>query len=55
MFAIYSHCLTTVVRMLAANKIIQAYNNVNNTLVWRILVTDLPVLQQEVAQLLAEE
>ncbi|HZH36324.1 MAG TPA: HepT-like ribonuclease domain-containing protein [Flavisolibacter sp.] len=37
------------------NKIIHAYDNINNTLVWRILVTDLPVLEQEVAQLLAED
>lgn len=37
------------------NKIIHAYDNVNNTIIWRILVTDLPVLQAEVTQLLADE
>lgn len=36
------------------NKIIHAYDNVNNTIIWRILVTDLPVLQAEVTQLLAD-
>ena len=37
------------------NKIIHAYDNINHTIIWRIVVTDLPVLQQEVTQLLLEE
>ena len=37
------------------NKIIHAYDNVNNTIIWRILTTDLPMLQQEVAQLLTDD
>jgi uncharacterized protein with HEPN domain len=37
------------------NRIIHAYDNVNNIIIWRIIVTDLPVLKQEVNQLMAEE
>lgn len=36
------------------NKIAHAYDNVNHTIICRILVTNLPVLQEEVEQLLAE-
>ena len=36
------------------NRIIHDYDNFNNTIIWRIIITDLPVLQQEVNQLLAD-
>ncbi|MFP5042711.1 DUF86 domain-containing protein [Parasediminibacterium sp. JCM 36343] len=34
------------------NKIIHSYDNINNVIIWKILVKDIPVLQQEVADLL---
>jgi uncharacterized protein with HEPN domain len=37
------------------NRIIHAYDNVNDTLIWKIIMKDVPVLLQEVQQLLKEE
>jgi uncharacterized protein with HEPN domain len=37
------------------NRIIHAYDNVNNNLIWKIIMKDIPILQQEVQQLLKEE
>ena len=37
------------------NRIIHAYDNVNNTVIWKIIMKDIPLLQQEVQQLLREE
>jgi uncharacterized protein with HEPN domain len=34
------------------NRIIHAYDNVNNTVIWKIIMKDIPVLQEEVQQLL---
>ena len=34
------------------NKIIHAYDNVNDTIIWKIVMVDVPVLQSEVEQLL---
>lgn len=37
------------------NRIIHAYDNVNDTVIWKIVMKDVPVLQQEVQQLFKEE
>jgi uncharacterized protein with HEPN domain len=37
------------------NRIIHAYDNVNDTLIWKIIMKDIPLLLQEVQQLLKEE
>lgn len=37
------------------NKIIHAYNYIDETITWKIIMKDLPVLSGEVQQLLAEE
>lgn len=37
------------------NRITHAYDNVNNTIIWKIIMKDIPVLLNEVQQLLAEE
>lgn len=37
------------------NRIIHAYDNVNDTLIWKIIMKDVPVLLQEVQQLLKQE
>ena len=37
------------------NRIIHAYDNVNNTVIWKIIMKDIPLLRQEVQQLLKEE
>lgn len=34
------------------NKVIHAYDNVNNTIIWKVIVVDLPVLEIEVNNLL---
>ena len=34
------------------NKIIHAYDNVNNTIIWKILIKDIPVLEKEINELL---
>jgi uncharacterized protein with HEPN domain len=36
------------------NKVIHAYDTVDDVLIWKIVMKDLPVLQQEVKNLLAE-
>lgn len=36
------------------NKIIHAYDNVNDTVIWKIIMVDIPVLQHEVELLLKE-
>jgi uncharacterized protein with HEPN domain len=36
------------------NKIIHAYDNVNNTIVWKIIMKDIPTLQVEAEKLLNE-
>lgn len=36
------------------NKIIHAYDNVNDVIIWKIIMKDIPVLQAEVEQLLHE-
>ncbi len=37
------------------NKVIHAYDNVNDIVIWNVVVNHLPVLQAEVEQLLLEE
>jgi uncharacterized protein with HEPN domain len=37
------------------NRVIHAYDDVDETIIWKVIVTDLPVLLQEVQQLLAQE
>ena len=34
------------------NKVIHAYDNLNQPMIWKIIIKDLPVLKQEVSQLL---
>ncbi|MDE3142951.1 MAG: DUF86 domain-containing protein [Bacteroidota bacterium] len=34
------------------NKIIHAYDNINNTIIWKIIMKDIPVLLNEVEELL---
>ncbi len=36
------------------NKVIHAYDNVNDTIIWNVVVNHLPVLQAEVEKLLGE-
>jgi uncharacterized protein with HEPN domain len=36
------------------NRVIHAYDTVDNTIVWKTVVKDLPVLQKEIERLLAE-
>jgi uncharacterized protein with HEPN domain len=36
------------------NKIIHAYDNVNDTIIWKIIMIDIPVLKQEVETLLKD-
>jgi uncharacterized protein with HEPN domain len=36
------------------NKVIHAYDTVDDVLMWKIIMKDLPVLEQEVKNLLAE-
>ena len=36
------------------NRIIHAYDNVNDAVIWKIIMKDIPMLQQEVQQLLGE-
>ena len=33
------------------NKVIHAYDNVNDIIIWKVVMKDLPILQQEVEQL----
>jgi uncharacterized protein with HEPN domain len=35
------------------NKVIHAYDNVNDIIIWKVVMKDLPILQEEVEQLLA--
>lgn len=35
------------------NKVIHAYDNVNDIIIWKVVMKDLPILQQEIEQLLA--
>ena len=35
------------------NKVIHAYDNVNDTVIWKVIIKDIPVLQQEVDILLS--
>lgn len=37
------------------NKVVHAYDAVNNTIVWKILVKDIPVLRTEVEHLLRQD
>jgi uncharacterized protein with HEPN domain len=37
------------------NKVIHAYDNVNDVIIWKVIVKDLPVLKQEVDSLLNEQ
>ena len=34
------------------NIVIHAYDNINNAMIWKIIVRDIPILQREVEQLL---
>jgi uncharacterized protein with HEPN domain len=34
------------------NKIIHSYDNINNDVIWKIIIKDIPVLQQEVTDLI---
>lgn len=36
------------------NRVIHAYDDVDETVIWKVIVTDIPVLLQEVQQLLTE-
>ena len=36
------------------NKIIHSYDNVNNIVIWKIIIKDIPVLQKEVENYLNE-
>lgn len=36
------------------NKVIHAYDSIDDTIMWKIIIKDLPLLQQEVILLLAE-
>ena len=36
------------------NKIIHSYDNINNALIWKIIMKDIPVLEQEVKKLLKD-
>jgi uncharacterized protein with HEPN domain len=37
------------------NRIIHAYDAVNDTIIWKVIMKDIPVLQNEVQQLLTQE
>lgn len=37
------------------NRVIHAYDDVDEIIIWKVIVTDLPVLLQEVQQLLTQE
>lgn len=37
------------------NKIIHSYDNVNHIVIWKIIIKDIPVLQKEVENYLAEK
>lgn len=37
------------------NKIIHAYDNVNDTIIWKIIMKDIPVLKQQAEQLLTDK
>lgn len=37
------------------NRIIHAYNDVDETIIWKVIIKDIPVLLNEVQQLLAQE
>ena len=37
------------------NRIIHAYDNVNNTIIWNIIITDIPVLLNEVTAMLSKD
>ena len=34
------------------NKIIHSYDNINNDVIWKIIIKDIPVLQQEITALI---
>ena len=36
------------------NRIIHAYDNINNTIIWKIVTKDIPVLEKEVSLLLEQ-
>ena len=37
------------------NRIIHAYDNINDTIIWKVVMKDIPVLQKEAEQLLKEK
>ena len=37
------------------NRIIHSYDNVNDTVIWKIIMKDIPILQQEVQELLKDD
>ena len=37
------------------NKVIHAYDNVNDTIIWKVIIKDVPVLQSEVELLLNDK
>lgn len=37
------------------NRIIHAYDNINDTIIWKVIMKDIPLLQKEAEQLLKEK
>lgn len=37
------------------NKVIHAYDNVNDIIIWKVIMKDIPVLETEVLQSLSKE
>lgn len=37
------------------NKVIHAYDSINNTIIWKIVNIDIPILEQEARTLLSED
>jgi len=37
------------------NRIIYAYDNVNNTIIWNIIMTDIPILLNEVTEQITQQ
>lgn len=37
------------------NKVIHAYDSINNTIIWKIVNIDIPILEKEVRTLLSED